>query len=153
MAWINEIKNPQKAQIITIKAVEKGLLLYTTEYEAFLWKNSKIAKDLLEALMVWTDGEHVGYELFVVPNKATKLGFEIQMGNEHTILLGDNLWTIDPNELNSTNPFLDRDIKNPKSSPPNPFMRDQHKKGAKKVMEQTEPIMQQIASEIASKAD
>lgn len=136
MAWINEIKKPNKAQIITIKKTSKGLILYTKEYEAFLWSNSKLAKDLLEALTVWTDGEHTGFELFITPDSAVKLGFRIEMGNDVTILLGDNLWTIDPEELGGDNPFLVKTFLSDQKSPPNPFMREPARKASKKTMQE-----------------
>jgi hypothetical protein len=151
MTWFNEIKKPQRCKVISFKITPKGMILYTSDYEIFLWANSKACKDLTAALHFWVEEDNKGYEIFIVPNPETKLGFDFELGNELTYFHEDNLWSIDENEVGGTNMFLAKVTKAKKSSPLIPFSKEEAKKGNKKLMEEMKPHMDAVASTIVSK--
>lgn len=133
MAWINKIDNPQSCIVHTIKKSAKGLILITSDYDVFLYADSQIAKHILEALEYWCAGDGNGFSFIVVPDKATKLGFRIELGNEHFIYHQDNCWSLDESSVITENPFISKTIKSANKATPNPFTREQAKKGAAKL--------------------
>lgn len=115
--WIKENPKPKKKEfeLIELKAVKsgKGLIGITTDFQIFLWKNSKLTKQLLEALDVWVNLEpDTGFKLVVVLEPKLKDGYKIgadkdvkvtwfQMGNGYTTL-GVNAFS----QESDLNPFL-----------------------------------------------
>jgi len=131
MVWINQINQPTKALVICIKKTEKGLILITPEYDCFLYSSNQTAKFILEALEAWCSTDNIGVELWIQPNKKTKLGFDVIPGKELVYFTGNNLWSINEPEL-AENPFLVKESKQP-IIPPNPLMIQREKSKAKKV--------------------
>jgi hypothetical protein len=150
MAWLNEIKNPKTLQVITVKYTKKGVMLYTADYEVFLWGNSKAARDLTTAIEVWKENNNVGFEIFIVPDNKCKTGFNFELGNDVTYLEGENLWSLDPEEVEGTNMFLERARQLKNSSPQIPITTKQTKKAAKAIQDDPNSLHAQIAARIAN---
>ena len=115
--WLKENpKNKDKQFILwELKAVKsgKGFIGVTNSFQIFFWKNSKLAKMLVEAMNVWINLEpDTGYELVVVLDPKSKDGYRIaadkdkkvtwfQMGNGYTTSEGNAF-----SEETDLNPFL-----------------------------------------------
>lgn len=53
--WINTTSDPKRIlEVITVYSGDKGLLILTGEFKLFFFKKQLIAKQLLEALQVWS---------------------------------------------------------------------------------------------------
>jgi len=149
MAWLNETKNPKTLQVITVKFTKKGIILYTADYEVFLWGNSKAARDLTTAIEVWVENNNVGFEIFIVPDNKCKTGFNFELGNDVTYFAGENLWSIDPEEVGGTNMFLERARQLKDSSPQIPNTTGKTRKAAKAIQDDPNSLHAQIAARIA----
>lgn len=87
--WLVENPKNKKTEFLIseVKRVQsnKGFTVSTTDFNVFLWKNSKIAKMLLEALDHYINQSKFGYELYVVLKKPTKPEFQIAANDESKI--------------------------------------------------------------------
>lgn len=102
--WLVENpKNKKKEFLITeCKRAKsnKGYIVSTTDFNVFLWKNSKICKMLLEALKYYVEKSKYGYELYVVLKSPTKAEFQIAADEETKITwftMGNGYTTIEDN--------------------------------------------------------
>lgn len=133
MAWINKVPNAQPCRVHTIKKSAKGLILITNDYDVFLYADSQQAKHILEALEYWCNGDGYGYSFEVIPDENTKLGFRIELGNEHFIFHQDNCWSLDESIIQSENPYITKTVKASNKATPNPLLKAQAKQSAKKL--------------------
>ena len=115
--WLKE--NPknkiQQHNVIEFVAVKsgKGFLCITELFQVFIWKNSRIATHLVEAMDTWINKTpDKGSLIVVVLDKKNKDGYQLavdkdipvtwfQAGKGYTTLEG-NVVSTDPNQ----NPFL-----------------------------------------------
>lgn len=99
--WITKNpKNKTKNFVVTkVSKVRsgKGYLLHTEAFCVFIFKNSRLAKDLVEALQVYVSSPEGGYSLVIHLPKPTDKGYMIaadkddrvtwyEAGNEYTTL-------------------------------------------------------------------
>ncbi len=115
--WLKENpKNKEKTfPIKEFKAVKsgKGFLCITDKFQTFIWKNSKVAKFLIQAMDVWINLEpDSGYFLAVVLDPKQKDGYRIAVDKEIKVTwfqLGKGYTTQEENafsEETDLNPFL-----------------------------------------------
>jgi len=79
--WIkNNSKNKKKdfyiSEIVRVKS-NKGYLVKTSDFSVFIWMNSKLAKQLVEALDLYVNKIGYGYNLVVHLNNPTKAEFKL----------------------------------------------------------------------------
>ena len=151
MAWLEQVKAPSQQVVFAIKRTRKGLILKTPEYDVFLWEDSVLAKQLLEALAFWEANNNLGVELVVLPDKSLKQGFKVLPGKSALYFLSENSWTtIEPEEEELGNPFLQATPF--ANSPAHPIpaegsARTRAKKAAKDLAEKTPPNSFKMPSE------
>lgn len=80
MAWLNKTENPlpQDVNEIKTRSSQKGIILVTSQYEVFLFSDSKLAVQLLHAVSLWVENKNMGYVLTVIPDSKEKSGFRIE---------------------------------------------------------------------------
>ena len=98
--WIKENpKNKKKefeVQVVQRARSGKGYMLKTTDFIVFIFKNSRICKQIVEALGEYTKRPEGGYPLYIVLTKPNKSDYRIaadkdtkvtwfEMGNGYTI--------------------------------------------------------------------
>lgn len=115
--WIEEnTKNKQQnftiEEVVNVKS-GKGYLVKTTDFSTFLWKNSKDAKHLIEALDHYVNKQEYGHPLFVhLPNPKKKdfiLGCDTEVKLSWFAVKNGYSTTEDTTTENTTvtgNPFL-----------------------------------------------
>lgn len=114
--WLEENpKNKTTTFLVTeIKRVQsgKGYMVITDKFAVFLWKNSKIAKFLVDALAHWVEYPDTGYELYVVLKKPDKPDYQLASDTERptTWFTSKNgFTTVEPDASSvgeNQNPFL-----------------------------------------------
>jgi len=89
----------------------KGYLLCTDSFNVWLWKKSKIANQIIEALEIYTTKG--GYSIVVVPVNNKQDGYKIGVDKQETVLWYTNgkKYSIQPIpeeeiEVEGVNPFL-----------------------------------------------
>lgn len=119
MTWFNEVENPKKQVVKKVVCKDKGLILETCTYSAFIFKSSKLYNQLMEALTVFASSG-TGIELEIVPDQSDKFGFVVKPSSKGHM----QEWFYNPtsatysNELESLeNPFLSM-----LTPPPNPLL-------------------------------
>lgn len=116
--WIKENPKNKKTQhlVSEVKLVQsgKGYLLETDYFLAFIWKNAKVTKQLIEALEHWVDTPDTGYALYLIQDKPCSPNFKLATDKEEPFtwyrkkngfsVLGEDL-SLDTTEQVG-NPFL-----------------------------------------------
>lgn len=98
MPYFNEITNPKKALITRIVLRPKGLILCTQDYDCFLFKDNKKAVALYEVFELFKKHNDIQVQLWIHPNKSTKLGFEVLPGEAIKWFFYENEITLEPKE-------------------------------------------------------
>lgn len=83
MPYINELTNPKESTVTKLLPRPKGLIIQTDDYDCFLYKDNKLCKKLLELYKFFRENEDSQCSLVVVPNKALKVGFSIELGEPY----------------------------------------------------------------------
>lgn len=108
-----KLKKPVPYPVVQILRAKsgKGYMVSTTHFNCWLWKNSKLCKQIIEALQHYV--KNGGYKLFVVPKNNKPDGYSIAVDKEIS-----QLWYTDgkkytlseiPEELETdmdTNPYM-----------------------------------------------
>lgn len=102
--WLIENPKNKKKEFLIVECKRaksnKGFIVSTTDFNVFLWKNSKIAKMLMEAFDHYVNKSKYGYELYVVLKNPTKAEFQIAADEETKITwftMGNGFTTIEEN--------------------------------------------------------
>jgi hypothetical protein len=79
MAWINEVENPSIALVEKIYWAKsgKGLIIQGNKYSCFVWKDSKLAMFLMEALTTWIETGNTKKPIEIHPDNSCKEGFKL----------------------------------------------------------------------------
>lgn len=80
MAYFNQVTNPKKQLVISLVYRPKGIILVTNDYDCFIYNDNKTAIGLKELLEFYKNNESEQRELWIHPNKQTKLGFKVEFG-------------------------------------------------------------------------
>jgi len=115
--WLEENpKNKEKSFPITeikLAKSKKGYTVSTGKFMVFLWKKSKVATMIVEAMNVWINLEpDTGFQLLVVLDPKTKDGYKIGVDKEKHVTwfqMGNGFTTLEHNaysEEKDLNPFL-----------------------------------------------
>lgn len=80
MTYFNQVTNPKKEMIIRIVKRPKGLILGCTNYDCFIYKESKFGVMMNQILVMFEQDSMYQRELYIVPNKSIKQGFIIEAG-------------------------------------------------------------------------
>lgn len=109
-------KNKEKQfPVVEIKLAKskKGYIVSTDKFMVFLWKKSKVATMLVQAMDVWINMEpDTGYELLVVLDPKTKDGYKLGVDKEKKVTwfqMGNGYTTLESNahcQESDLNPFL-----------------------------------------------
>lgn len=115
--WLKE--NPKTKEkifeVTEFKAVKsgKGFMGITNSFQVFIWKNSKIAKMLVEAMNVWINIEpDTGYKVVIALEPKSKEGYKLGVDKDHKVTwfqMGNGYTTLELNaysEESDLNPFL-----------------------------------------------
>lgn len=108
----NKVKEFNVVELIAVKS-GKGFLCTTESFQVFIWKNSRVATHLVEAMDTWINkAPDKGCLLVLILSPSAKDGYQLaidkeikvtwfQAGKGYTTLEG-NVVSTDPNQ----NPFL-----------------------------------------------
>jgi hypothetical protein len=109
-------KNKEKQfPIVEIKLAKskKGYIVSTEKFMVFLWKKSKVATMLVQAMDVWINLEPgSGFEMLVVLDSKTKDGYKLGVDKEKHVTwfqMGNGFTTLESNahsQESDLNPFL-----------------------------------------------
>lgn len=115
--WL--IENPknkiQTFEVVEFKAVKsgKGFLGVTNQFQVFIWKNSKLAKMLVEALNVWINVEpDTGYKVILMLDSKSKDGYRLGVDKDIKVTwfhMGNGFTTMEQSAYSKEtdlNPFL-----------------------------------------------
>lgn len=84
--WIEQNPKNKKTQhlVSEVKLVQsnKGYLIETDYFLAFIWKNAKVTKQLIEALEHWVNTPDTGYALYLIQDKPTSSSFKLATDKE-----------------------------------------------------------------------
>lgn len=78
-------KNKQTQHLVSevrLVASNKGYLIETDNFLAFIWKNAKVTKQLIEALEYWVGTPETGYALYLVQEKPNSPNFKLATDKE-----------------------------------------------------------------------
>lgn len=94
LPWVNEFwsnTNEESSAFLVEKLSisSKGMLVITSHFKGFLFAQSTIYEQLLEALDLWVENAAVAFPLFVVVKKGGKLSYAIDADLEPVIWLKD----------------------------------------------------------------
>lgn len=121
MAWFNEVDNPKKMPVKKVVIRDKGLILETAMYSAYVFKSSKLHLQLMQALEVFA-ASGTGVVLEVFPDASEKYGFTVRPNPKGEM----QEWFYNSTSGNYSNEF--EDGSNPFLStltpPPNPLILD-----------------------------
>lgn len=96
MTYFNEVTNPKKALITRIVLRPKGLILCTKDYDCFLFKDNKKAVALYEVFELFKKHVDIQVQLWIHPDKSTKLGFDVVPGDAIKWFFYENEITLEP---------------------------------------------------------
>jgi predicted site-specific integrase-resolvase len=96
MPYFNEVTNPKKALITRIVLRPKGIILCTKDYDCFLFKDNKKAIALYQVLELFQKHTEVQVQLWVHPDKNTKIGFEVLPGDAIKWFFSETEVTLEP---------------------------------------------------------
>lgn len=84
--WTKENPKNKKVQhlVTEVRLVQsnKGYLIETDYFLAFIWKNAKVTKQLIEALEHWVNNPDTGYALYLIQDKPTSSNFKLATDKE-----------------------------------------------------------------------
>lgn len=101
MTYFNECTNPKKADVYKIVFRPKGLILCTADYDCFLFKDNKKAKELYELIELFKKSPETHFGLIINPNKKKKLGFDIEVGEPMIWYIYDDFMLDTPDDEES----------------------------------------------------
>lgn len=84
--WLKS--NPKNKQIqhlvseVRLVNSNKGYLIETDNFLAFIWKNAKVTSQLIEALEYWVSTPDTGYALYLVQDKPNSPNFKLATDKE-----------------------------------------------------------------------
>lgn len=67
---------------VRLVSSNKGYLLETDNFLAFIWKNAKVTKQLIEALEHWVTTPDTGYALYLIQDKPNSPNFKLATDKE-----------------------------------------------------------------------
>lgn len=92
--WFNEVKKPSTELVHTVKTTTKGFVIETNVYNVFLYKDNKLAKELVAILDSFIENTNESFELLVVPCTKSKLGWTLDFGKEMLWIKYPNKYSI-----------------------------------------------------------